>query len=83
MDATASRPPDLRYSKLHFILESALEYKSVRLKNEYTHDVQTNAYRILGTDFPFELEQLMKFFSILDYDVTNKTTSPLGIEVSW
>ncbi|GAB4120080.1 MAG: hypothetical protein Fur0026_10880 [Sideroxydans sp.] len=23
MDATASRPPDLRYSKLHFILESA------------------------------------------------------------
>jgi hypothetical protein len=39
-DATASRPPDLRYSKLHFILESAIgfslikELKSAGLKPE-------------------------------------------------
>ena len=33
MNATASHPPDLRYSKLHFILESALENKSEKLIN--------------------------------------------------
>jgi hypothetical protein len=29
MDATASRPPDLRYSKLHFIPEFAYIYKVI------------------------------------------------------
>jgi DNA (cytosine-5)-methyltransferase 1 len=31
MDATASHPPDLRYSKLHFILESALDKKKQKI----------------------------------------------------
>jgi hypothetical protein len=30
MDATASRPPDLRYSKLHFIPEFAVDIKHSR-----------------------------------------------------
>jgi hypothetical protein len=29
-DATASRPPDLHYSKLHFNLESAFDYSEQR-----------------------------------------------------
>lgn len=59
-------------------------FKEIKINNEYTHDEPRQGLRIFKTDFPFEMAQILSFFSLMGYTVNSKETNLGGIiSINW